>query len=363
VKQGFVNTAGLGRLQYLEGRKGPALLHSNGASAFRFEDMLRIAAVTLASLLLGLAQPAAAAQPDAYPVRPIRLVIANTPGAAPDTVGRLVAAGLTELWGQQVVVDNRPGATGLIAAETVARAAPDGYTLWLPTMTQLIATLQAQRLMLAKDFTPVSLVGSTPFVIVVGSQVPVNSMAEWIAYAKARPGKLGYGSSGQWGSSHFCMHSIGELAGLDVLHVPYKGTSLVLNDLAGGRIQIYCTAAPSLPALTQSGRVKMLAISYLKPSKLVPGVPPVADTLRGFEMLGWYGMQAPAGTPKRVVDAIYAGLSKVLSSPELGEKLHSVGANPVGMPPQEFATFLHKETERWQKLLREGGVVGAKGAQ
>jgi tripartite-type tricarboxylate transporter receptor subunit TctC len=323
--------------------------------------MRRTWLLTLAALLAAPFTPAHAAQPDAYPARPVRLIIANTPGAAPDTVGRLIAAALTELWGQQIVVDNRPGATGLIAAETVARAAPDGYTLWLPTMTQLIATLQAQRLMLAREFAPVSLVAATPFVIVVGSQLPVKTLGDWIAYAKARPGQLSYGSAGQWGSSHLCMHSINAMAGLDVLHVPYKGTTLVLNDIAANRIQVYCPAAPSLPAFVQSGRVRMLAITYQKPSKLVPGVPPAAETLPGFELLGWYGLQAPGGTPPRIVAAIHAGLAKVLGTPELSEKLHAVGANPVGSSPQDFTAFLRKETERWEKVLREGGVIG--GAQ
>ena len=324
--------------------------------------MHRLTAIVLAGTLLALGARAVQAQSDAYPVRPIRLVIANMPGAAPDTVGRLVGAALSELWGQQIVVDNRPGATGLIAAETVARAAPDGYTLWLPTMTQLIATLQAQKYMLAKDFAAVSLVASTPFVIVVGSQVPVNTMSEWIAYAKARPGKLSYGSAGQWGSSHLCMHSINELAGLDVLHVPYKGSVTVLNDIVGNRIQVYCPAAPSLPAFTQGGRVKMLGITYQKPSKLVPGVPPVSETLPGFELLGWYGLQAPAATPGHIVAKINAGFVKVLRTPEMAEKLNAVGADPVGTSPKEFAAFLRKETERWGKVLREsGGVIqGAK---
>jgi tripartite-type tricarboxylate transporter receptor subunit TctC len=319
--------------------------------------MRKVTASVVAGILLVLCAAAQAAQSDAYPARPIRLVIANMPGSAPDTVGRLIGQELSELWGQQVVVDNRPGATGLIAAEVVARAAPDGYTLWLPTMTQLIASLQAQKHMLVRDFAPVSLVASTPFVIVVGTQVPVKTLPEWIAYAKARPGKLSYGSSGMWGSSHLCMHTINELAGLDVVHIPYKGSVTILNDIVAGRIQVYCPAAPSLPAFTQGGRVKMLAVTYTKPTNLVPDVPPVAGTLPGFELLGWYGLQASAGTPAPIVEKIHAGLAKVLHKPELAQKLLAVGAEPVGTSPKEFTTFLRSETERWEKVLRQGGVM------
>src|SRR5689334_1812985 len=171
----------------------------------------------LASVLLAFSCTSQAAQRDAagiFPNRPVRLIVANTPGGASDVVARLVAVKLSEIWGHQVVVDNRPGATGLIAAETTARAAPDGYTLWLNSMTQLIATLQAQRYPVAKDFAPVTLVGTTPFVIVTGPGVPAKNLAEYIAYAKARPGQLTYGSSGQWGSSHLCSELLDEMTGM-----------------------------------------------------------------------------------------------------------------------------------------------------
>ena len=313
--------------------------------------------VVFASVLLALAGGALAAEPP-FPARPVRLIVSNTPGSAPDVIARLVAAKLTEAWGQQVVIDNRPGATGLIAAETLARAAPDGYTLWLNTMTQLISTLQAQRHMLAKDFAPVSLVASTPFVIVVGTSIPVKSLAEWIAYAKARPGELVYGSAGQWGSSHLCMESINTLAGLKLVHVPYKGSTLVLTDIVAGRIHAYCPAAPSLPMF--AGKVRALGVTYKKPTSLVPGVPPVADTLPGFELLGWYGLQAPLRTPRQLVSRINSDLVKVLKTPEFQERLNAVGAEAVGSTPAEFGTFLQKETDRWEKVLREGGTIPAR---
>lgn len=313
--------------------------------------------VAAAVICLAAVCAAQAAQPPQFPARPLRLIVSNLPGSAPDVVGRLVAAKVSESWGQQIVIDNRAGATGLIAAETVARAAPDGYTMWLNTMTQLISTLQAQRLMLAKDFAPVTLVASTPFVIVVGSTVPSKTLEEWIAYAKARPGQLIYGSAGQWGSSHLCMDAINAMAGLTLTHVPYKGTTVVLSDLVAGRIHVYCPAAPSLPAFSQSGKVRAIAMTYRKPSPLVPGLVPVAETLPGFELLGWYGLQVPLQTPRHIVAAINAEFVKALHSPDIQEKLFAVGAEAVGSTTGEFGLFLRKETERWEKVLRSGGAI------
>jgi tripartite-type tricarboxylate transporter receptor subunit TctC len=194
---------------------------------------------------------------------------------------------------------------------------------------------------------------------VVSGSLPVKTLEEWIAYAKARPGKLIYGSAGQWGSSHLCMESINKLAGLDVVHVPYKGSTLVLNDIVAGRIAIYCPAAPSLPAFAQTGRVRALAVTYQKPTNLAPGLPPVSDTLPGFELLGWYGLQVPQGTPKPLVARINADLVRVLKQPELMERLNAVGAEAVGSTPEAFAAFLQRETARWEKVLKEGGTVPA----
>lgn len=308
-----------------------------------------------ASVLLAVSTTGFAAEK--FPARPVRMIVSNTPGSAPDTIARLVSAKLGEMWAQQIVIDNRPGATGLIAAETLARAAPDGYTLWMNTMTQLISTLQARKHMLAKDFAPVSLVASTPFVIVVGPAVPAKSIAELIAYAKTRPGELIYGSAGQWGSSHLCMEALDSMAGIKLVHVPYKGSTLVLTDIVAGRIHAYCSAAPSLPAFAQTGKVRLLGVTYKRPTALVPGVPPVADTLPGFELLGWYGMQAPLRTPRDLVARINRDLVSVLKAPDIQEKLNAVGAEAVGSSPADFGAFLQSETERWAKVLREGAAL------
>jgi tripartite-type tricarboxylate transporter receptor subunit TctC len=315
-----------------------------------------------ASVLLAVSAIAEAAQAptrseQAYPTRPVRLIVSNTPGSPSDVIGRLVGAKLSEAWGHQIVIDNRPGATGLIAAETTARASPDGYTLWINTMTQLISALQAQRYLLAKDFAPVSLVASTPFLIVVGPAVPVKSLAELIAYAKARPGQLTYASSGQWGSSHLCMESFSALAGLKLLHVPYKGSSLARNDIVAGHVHVYCPGAPGVPAFAQTGKVRTLGVTYQKPTPLAPGVPAVADTLPGFELLGWYGIVAPLQTPRPLVARVNAEIVKALKTPELQEQLNKVGAEAVGSSPAEFGTFLQKETERWDKVLRDGATL------
>jgi tripartite-type tricarboxylate transporter receptor subunit TctC len=323
------------------------------------------AAFVAGALLAASALAEAAQQPSftgagqAYPTRPVRLIVSNTPGAPSDVIGRLVGAKLSEAWGHQVVIDNRPGATGLIAAETTARAAPDGYTLWINSMTQLISTLQAQRYLLAKDFAPVSLVASTPFLIIVGPAVPVKSLSELIAYAKARPGQLTYASSGQWGSSHLCMESFSAMAGLKLLHVPYKGSSLAMNDLVAGHVHVYCPGAPGVPAFAQTGKVRTLGVTYQKPTPLAPGVPPVSDTLPGFELLGWYGIVAPLHTPRLLIARINAEIVKAVKTPELQEQLNKVGAEALGSSPAELGTFLQKETERWDKVLREGATLPA----
>jgi tripartite-type tricarboxylate transporter receptor subunit TctC len=287
----------------------------------------------------------------------VRLIVANSAGSAPDIVGRLVGGKIADSWGQPVVIDNRPGATGLIAADVLANAPADGYTLFLATMTQLICTLQAQRHFLATDFAAVGRVATTPFVIVVDAALPVKTLAEWIAYAKARPGQLLYGSDGQWGSTHLCMESLNAMAGIRVQHVPYKGTGVVMQDIAGGRIQAYCPAAPSLPAIVQTGKVRALAVTYRKATRLAPGVPPVADTLPGFELLGWYGVLVPKRTPEAIVAKVHAELVKALGDSHIQEQLVKMGAEAGVSSPAEFSAFLKKETQRWDKLLREGGTI------
>ncbi len=313
----------------------------------------RTAAIATTALL-ALSATQAAAQ--AYPARPVRMIVANGPGSAPDVIARLLGAKLAESWGQPLVIDNRPGATGLIAIELLAKSAPDGHTMFLSTMTQLIGMLMFQKYQLATELGAVTLVGTTPFAIVVPASIPVKSISEWIAYAKARPGQLLYGSGGNWGSSHLCIEKMNAMAGLKMTHVPYANTATTLADLIGGAIHVYCPAVPSLPVFMASGKIRTIGVTYQKPTKLAPGLVPVSETLPGFEMLGWYGMNVPLKTPPDIVAKINAELVKALKNPELAERMMTVGAEAVGSTTAEFTAFLKKDTDHWTNVLKESGA-------
>jgi tripartite-type tricarboxylate transporter receptor subunit TctC len=289
-----------------------------------------------------------------YPSRPIRMVSASAAGSGSDVVLRLLSTRLSENFGQQIVVDNRPGASGLIGAELTARAAPDGYTLWLATLTQHISTTLHNRLLLATEFAPVGLVATTPFIIVVGSALPVTSTAEFIAYAKARPGQLIYGSSGTGGSTHVCLELFQSMAGVKMLHVPYRGMGTAITDIMSGQIHAACPAAPTMSVF--AGKVRVLGVTSLRATPLAPGVPPISDVLPGFELPGWYGLVAPLGTPKEIVARINQAFAKTVNAPDVRERLLAAGAEPAMSSPEEFAVFLRAVSERLGKLLKDAGV-------
>ena len=292
----------------------------------------------------------------AYPDRPIRMIIAATAGSGPDILARQIGTKLTEAWGQQIVVDARPGATGVVGAEMVAKAAPDGYTLWFATMTQLIGTTMYQRYMMSKDFAPIGMVASTAFAIAVNAALPVNNIGELIAYAKARPGQLLYGSSGQGSTSHLCMEMFRSVTGINVTHIPYRGAVPSIADVMGGQVQLSCQAVPSLPTFEKTGRLRSLGVTTLTRTVIAPNVPPIAETVPGFEILGWYGMLAPLRTPKELISKINSAVLQALKSGEVQEKLVALGAEAAGSSPEAYGAFLKKETERWARLLREANI-------
>jgi tripartite-type tricarboxylate transporter receptor subunit TctC len=310
----------------------------------------------VAALIALSALHATAVSAQTYPVRPIRWVTATAAGSGSDVVARIISAKLTEVLGKQIVVDNRAGASGLLAAELVAKAAPDGYTLGMATLTQLMATVLYQRFLVDKEFVAVTRLGSTPFVIVTSPQLPVKTIPELIAYAKARPGQVLYASGGQGSTNHLCMEMFKSMAGIDVLHVPYKSSILGVTELGSGQVHILCSAIPTLHATIQSGKARLLAVASRQPSKLVPGVPAVAATLPGFEVDGWYGIIAPLGTPNDIVVKLNSAFAQVLKQPDVQERMVGVGAEALTSTPAGFADFLRGEVQRWSKVMRDAGI-------
>lgn len=299
---------------------------------------------------------AASAHAQDYPNRPIRLLTATAAGSGSDVVARIIGGKLTEVLGKQIVVDNRAGVNGLLAAEILARAAPDGYTVGIVTLTQLLSTVLYQRFPMDRDFAPVSRVGSTPFVIAASPKLPAKTIAELIAYAKARPGQVMYASGGQGSIGHLCMEVFQSVAGVNLTHVPYKSSILAVTDLGGGQVQLLCSAVPTIHATLQSAKARALAITSREPSKLAPGVPTVLSTVQGVEMDGWYGIIAPLGTPRPVVAKLNEAIAQVLGQPDIQERLLTVGAEALTSTPAAFGDFLRGETQRWTKVMRDAGI-------
>ncbi len=323
------------------------------------QSLLR-ATVMLAGLAaIALAQPAAAQAP-AYPTKAIRLVVPFPPGGATDILARNVAQKLSETWGQSVVVDNRPGAGGNIGSELVAKAAPDGYTLEMGTVgTHAINASLYSKMPYdhVKDFAPIILVAGVPNVLVVNPSLPVNSVQELIAYAKANPGKLNFASSGPGTSIHLSGELFKVMAGVQMTHVPYKGSAPALQDLLGGQVQLmFDNLPPSLPQI-KGGKLRALAVTSLTRAPALPDVPTIAESgLPGFEASSWFGILAPAGTPPAIIAKVNAEVAKWLASPEGKEKLVAIGANAAGGSPEDFARHIQVETAKWAKVVKESGA-------
>ena len=308
-------------------------------------------AAACAGLMLAATGAVAQAQAQ-FPSKPVRVVIPNAPGSPGDIVTRLLGPKLTEVWSQPVIVENRAGATGLIGVEAAAKAAPDGHTLTTLTMTQLISTLMYQRYQLATEFASVSMLGTTPFAIVVPSSLPVKTISEWIAYVKARPGQLMFSSSGQWSSSHLCLEDFNERNGLKMTHVPHPSSPAAMTGVVGEQVVAYCPAGPGVQS-APAGKIRVLGVTYQKPTRLLPGVAPISDSVPGFELLGWYGMLAPLKTPANIVARVNTDLQRALGLSDIQEKFIGMGVEATGSTPADFSNFLRNESERWGKLLKD----------
>jgi tripartite-type tricarboxylate transporter receptor subunit TctC len=283
---------------------------------------------------------AASAQAQDYPNRPISMISAQAPGGASDTLGRLVGERLQASLGQPIVIDNRPGAGGNVGAAATARATPDGYTLMIGTDAMMTSNVHLYKSMPfdpVKDFAPITNAGANIIVLAVSTQLPVNSVAELIAYAKANPGKVQFGSSGIASPHHLAGELLKQKTGIDIIHVPYRGGSLSANDVAGGHIATaflsYSAAAP----LLSSGRIKVLAVVEKTRYAAIPNVPTIAETVPGFEMSSWLGFFAPHGTPDAIVKKLNGEMVRILNEPAVKEKLATLGLAVVGSTPEELA--------------------------
>jgi tripartite-type tricarboxylate transporter receptor subunit TctC len=298
------------------------------------------------------------AGPGQYPLKPIRLIILSTPGSGPDIVGRLVGARLTESWGQQVVIDPRPGASGIIGAELAARAAPDGYTLAIATTQAAIVSVMFEKLNfdLVKDFAPISLMASTPFLLVVNPGMPVKTIADFVALAKGKPGDLRYGSGGSGSPPHLSAELFKHMAGIDVQHVPYKGVTPALTDTIAGQVHMTISVVPAALAHMRSGRVRALGITSAKRSEVVPEVPAIGETIPGYEYIGWYTLLAPAKTPVAIVNRLNAEVVSALKTSAVREKLADLGAEPIGSTVKEVTEFIPAQMARLRELVKLSGA-------
>jgi len=296
-----------------------------------------------------------AAQAQTWPNRTVRLVVPFAAGGSTDIIGRTVGQKLNELWGQPVVVDNRPGGSTVIGTDIVAKAVPDGHTLLITPapftiVPSLIAKLPYDP---ARDFEPVTLINTTPLVVVVHPGVPAKSVKELIALAKRRPGALNYGSSGSGGSNHLAGELFNAMAGVKMVHIPYKGNAPALTDLVGGHVDVVFNGLTSAMPLIRSGKLRSLAVTSLARAGSLPDMPTLDELgLKGFQAVAWNGLTAPARTPKDLIGRINADVLKVIRSPELVERLKAEGSDPVGNSPAEYGAFLRDEIAKWAKVIK-----------
>ena len=298
------------------------------------------------------------AQIQAYPVKPLRIIVTSTPSSGPDIMARLIGQKLTEAWGQQVVVDARAGASGTIGAEIAARSAPDGYTLVIGTSQWAIVAAMFSKLSysMTRDFLPVSLIASTPFLLVVNPAVPASSVPELIALLKSRPGEIRYGSGGSGSPPHLAAEIFKSMTATDMMHVPYKGVTPALVDTLGGQVQLTFAVIPAVLPMIRSGKVRALGVTSARRTALVPDLPAIAEFVPGYEFIGWYGLLAPARTPEAILAKLNAEVVNALKTPELRERLAGLGAEPIGSTRAELASFIATQLEKMHKAVETSGA-------
>ncbi len=294
-----------------------------------------------------------------YPVRTVRMGLPFPAGCGTDFIGRAVAQKLSELWGQPVVIDNRPGGTTVIGADIVAKSPPDGYTLLVtPVPFSIVPSLMAKLPYdPLKDFEPIALYNTAPLVFVVNPVVPARTPRELIALAKSKPGVLNFGTSGTGSSNHLAGELFNTMAGVKIVHVPYKGSPPALIDLVGGHVDLAVTTLTSAVGLIKAEKVRAIAVTSLKRSGSMPEIPTLDESgLQGFQADAWNGVSAPARTSKDIINKINADVAKVLQAPDVVEKFRNEGADPAGMTPEQFAAFVRDEMAKWSKVIKLAGI-------
>jgi tripartite-type tricarboxylate transporter receptor subunit TctC len=315
-------------------------------------------ALGLACLGLVLAQGCARAQ-EAWPVKPIRFILPFPPGGGTDILGRIISERLSGSLGQPVVIENRGGAGGNVGAEIAAKSAPDGYTIVLVAPSLAISPSLYSRLNYdpVKDFAPVSLVATVPNVMITHPSVPARTLAEFIALAKTRPGGMNFGSGGNGTSNHLAGELFNIVAGVKLVHVPYKGVNLAMNDVLSGQIHLVVIGVPAAAPHIKAGKLRALALVAPQRAAALPEVPTVAEAgLTNFEVTTWYGVLAPAGTPRPVVTRLNAELVRIMHAPELRERLAALATDPVTSTPEEFADYIKREIAKWGEVVRQAGL-------
>ncbi|MEO7743785.1 MAG: tripartite tricarboxylate transporter substrate binding protein [Usitatibacter sp.] len=314
--------------------------------------------IRAAAALMALAPAIAAAQ--AFPSKPVKMIVPFAAGGTTDVVARLLAQKLTEAWGQTVIVENKAGAGGNIGADSVAKSAPDGYTILMTSGSIVTANQYIYKNLTydpSRDLVPITNVAAGPLLIAVHPSVPASDIREFIAYAKANPKKINFGSAGVGTQTHLAGESFAHAAGVDLVHVPYKGESAALTDLIGGQIQM---VAPNLGGAIQhipQGKIRALAVTSKERAPQLPDVPALSEIIPGYEGAGWFGLVAPAGTPREVIERIYKDSAKILHSDDFKARLAQIGMFPVGNTPAEFGAAIRVESDRWSKVIKDRGLA------
>lgn len=301
----------------------------------------------------------AAQTTNTYPNQAIRMVVPYPPGGPTDITARVVAAEMSKTIGQSVVIDNRPGASGMIGSEMVTKAAPDGYTLLANASIHVInpSVYPDMRFDAIKDFTPITQLAQVPLVLVVPANSPIKSVKDLVEYAKANPGKVNFGSAGSASAQHLAGESFKIAAGIQMQHIPYKGSAPALTDLAGGQLQLMFDSMPSATPMINSGKLRAIAVTTTVRAKARPDLPTIAESgFPGFDISTWYAYWAPKGTPADIIEKLAASAAQALKNPEVIAKYEAMGAEPVGSTPAQFAAYVESEAKKWNDIVKKSGA-------